>query len=533
MPSFRHLDRSSAFKAGAAGRMPRVTRGMPVTKPGDPLEQAAGVLANRALTTPDRTAARTATRATATTAQTGLRAEGGAPDAGVVPASGGLPLTLPVRTEWERAFRHDFSGVRVHSGREAAAMADRLGARAYSFGRHVVLGRGASLQGHLGRRLLAHELAHVVQYDASGLDVIARQAGAARDSRTDAEVRSELEKRTGKSFAELVLGLGRGPIDPNSVSPRALERVLEANGTLRRVTVDTKEPVVIDEVLEKHEYQENRFVTRARIGPQSQVDAEKEAGQQAVRDTFVSNMHGALGATKTGAASAGLVQPAPRLLTTQTRHVTVANPELVARYERLANERLPAVIDQTLAAERATPGRARLAHLGTQLDTLRAEVGNAPTLTPQQRARAMGILREARVIAREDFSGLQGKAMARLRTDAQLQAIEGQLVAAGDARLNPPGTLQIKVRRANGTESFEPLNLEHRVRLSDNPWLAKGNRNIILTDAPQNQQYLEELRKQGSVWPTDTVESFVVRHKLNDEGVNRDEGFNFAPGPRR
>ncbi|MEU7603602.1 hypothetical protein [Streptomyces sp. NPDC041003] len=198
-----------------------------------------------------------------------------------------------------------------------------------------------------------------------------------------------------------------------------------------------KEPVLIDEVLEKHEYQENRFVTRARIGPQSQVDAEKEAGQQAVRDTFVSNMHGALGATKTGAASAGLVQPAPRLLTTQSRHVTVANPELVARYERLANERLPAVIDQTLAAERATPGRARLAQPGTQFDTLRVEVGNAPTLTPQQRIRAVGILREARVLAREDFSGLQGKAMARLRAGAQLQAIEGQLVAAGDAQLNP------------------------------------------------------------------------------------------------
>lgn len=94
----------------------------------------------------------------------------------------------------------------------------------------------------------------------------------------------------------------------------------------------------------------------------------------------------------------------------------------------------------------------------------------------------------------------------------------------------PTGTLQIKVRRANGTESFEPLNLEHRVRLSDNPWLAKGNRNIILTDAPQNQQHLEALRKQGSVWPTDAVETFVVRHKLNDEGANPRRRFQLRSG---
>ena len=64
------------------------------------------------------------------------------------------------------------------------------------------------------------------------------------------------------------------------------------------------------------------------------------------------------------------------------------------------------------------------------------------------------------------------------------------------------------------------------MRLSDNPWLAKQNRNILLTDAPQNQQYLEGLRQQGSVWPSDPVETFVVRHQLNDEGID------FSPATR-
>ena len=80
--------------------------------------------------------------------------------------------------------------------------------------------------------------------------------------------------------------------------------------------------------------------------------------------------------------------------------------------------------------------------------------------------------------------------------------------------------------RADGTERFEPINLEHKVRLSDNPWLAKGSRNLIATDAPQNQQYLEAIRQQGGVWPTDPIEDFVVRFQLNDQGVD------FAPGTR-
>ncbi len=439
----------------------------------------------------------------------------------------------------EGAFGHDFTGVRVHSGHEASGLAQALGARAYSLGRDIVLGRGESVHGTAGRHLLAHELAHVVQYDASGRVIVARQERPGRDGRTDSQIRSELEKRTGKTFAELVLELGRGPLDPSRISPRDLEKELERRGTLRHVEMDTKEPVVIDNVLVPHPYQENRFVSEGRVGPASKIDADKAAGEQAVRDTFVSGMATGLAGMKPGSASEGLVKPAPGArgarstggpVTTapQSRYVRVSNPGLVARYERLANEQLPGVINQTLAAERPIPtaGRARLTELGIDFGALRTEVGDAPTLTPQQRARANTILREARDLAREDFSGLQRKVMRRLRREPALQAVENQLAAAGDARLNPTGTLQIKVFRADGTEGFEPLNLEHRIRLSDNPWLAKNSQNILLTDAPQNQQYLEALRRQGSVWPTDPVEAFVVRHQLNDEGVD------FAPGTR-
>ncbi len=61
-------------------------------------------------------------------------------------------------------FGHDFSGVRVHTGPEAAQSAAAVGALAYTVGDSVVFGQGRyAPQTTAGQRLLAHELAHVVQ----------------------------------------------------------------------------------------------------------------------------------------------------------------------------------------------------------------------------------------------------------------------------------------------------------------------------------------------------------------------------------
>jgi hypothetical protein len=217
---------------------------------------------------------------------------------------------------------------------------------------------------------------------------------------------------------------------------------------------------------------------------------------------------------------------APAETTPQTRNVRVANPELVAEYEGAANEKIPEIVTEVVGNERATQNRARLQELQTQFEQLRSEVGDATELTADQRIRANEILQEARDISRRDFSGLQTKVMKQLRADPDLQAIEQRMVDAGDAQAPETGSLRIRTVRADGTERFEPINLEHKVRLSDNPWLAKGSRNLIATDAPQNQQYLEAIRQQGGVWPTDPIEDFVVRFQLNDQGVD------FAPGTR-
>ncbi len=76
----------------------------------------------------------------------------------------GRALDTGVRAPLERGFGTDFGRVRIHTDATAAASADAVGARAYTVGSHVVFAAGAFRPGEpAGRRLLAHELAHVVQ----------------------------------------------------------------------------------------------------------------------------------------------------------------------------------------------------------------------------------------------------------------------------------------------------------------------------------------------------------------------------------
>jgi len=79
-------------------------------------------------------------------------------------SSPGSPLDQASRSLMERRFGRDFSGVRVHTGATAAGSARDIEAAAYTIGSHIVFGAGRyDPQTHAGRRLLAHELGHVVQ----------------------------------------------------------------------------------------------------------------------------------------------------------------------------------------------------------------------------------------------------------------------------------------------------------------------------------------------------------------------------------
>lgn len=100
-------------------------------------------------------------------------------------ASPGQPLDAATRAFMEDRFGHDFSRVRVHTDERAVASAHAVGAAAYTVGRNIVFDRGSYAPDTAsGQRLLAHELAHVVQQAASpvGGPVVRRQISALDDA---------------------------------------------------------------------------------------------------------------------------------------------------------------------------------------------------------------------------------------------------------------------------------------------------------------------------------------------------------------
>lgn len=84
-------------------------------------------------------------------------------------ASAGRPLEPEIQQDMGQRFGYDFSHVRVHSGTTAEQSARDVNANAYTVGHNIVFGAGRFAPGtYEGRRLLAHELTHVVQQSGPG-----------------------------------------------------------------------------------------------------------------------------------------------------------------------------------------------------------------------------------------------------------------------------------------------------------------------------------------------------------------------------
>lgn len=145
-------------------------QGPALSQPGDAHEREADAIAARIVAGGHATGA---TRATSAAERgTGLQRAPRGTSAPRAPAgldTGGLrsasrPLDAATRRFMEAGFGHDFGAVRVHTGADAARSAAGVDARAYTVGEHIVFGPGEYAPSRAeGRRLLAHELAHVVQ----------------------------------------------------------------------------------------------------------------------------------------------------------------------------------------------------------------------------------------------------------------------------------------------------------------------------------------------------------------------------------
>src|SRR5262245_44919603 len=108
----------------------------------------------------------------------------------------GQPMDAATIAFFEPRFGHDFSRVRVHTDARAASAAQAVDARAYAVGRDVVFGTGQYAPGTAeGKKLLAHELAHVVQQG--------RESASPTAIRRQPDPRKELERQLREKEARL------------------------------------------------------------------------------------------------------------------------------------------------------------------------------------------------------------------------------------------------------------------------------------------------------------------------------------------
>ncbi len=145
-----------------------------VSQPGDAYEREADQAASQVMRMPDPAAGHH--RRGGENVQSG-------PSTGY--RQGGQPLPETTRQYFEPRFGTDFSSVRVHTGDRAAQTASALNARAYTLGSDIVFGAGEYAPGSAsGQRLLAHELAHVVQ-QRSAPPMIQRDLSAYNKEKTE------------------------------------------------------------------------------------------------------------------------------------------------------------------------------------------------------------------------------------------------------------------------------------------------------------------------------------------------------------
>jgi Domain of unknown function (DUF4157) len=94
-------------------------------------------------------------------------------------AAGGRALDPATRGFFEKGFGHNFSGVRIHDSVSAGESAYRIGAEAYTYGQDVYFASGRyQPENRAGVKLLAHELAHVVQQNPGARRSRASYAGS-------------------------------------------------------------------------------------------------------------------------------------------------------------------------------------------------------------------------------------------------------------------------------------------------------------------------------------------------------------------
>jgi hypothetical protein len=153
--------------------------------------------------------------------ESGAASDGSVERAAAVADRPGRPLSASTRSFFENRMGRDFSDVRVHTGPDAERAARSVNAEAFTLRRDVVFRSGAYRPGlREGRRLLAHELTHVVQQRPYGDKRTKRKASRLRIQRQ--QQHQEQDQPTverGKRVEVKVVTFNQGGFDPHTLEP--------------------------------------------------------------------------------------------------------------------------------------------------------------------------------------------------------------------------------------------------------------------------------------------------------------------------
>lgn len=208
-PLSLRLATSPRAMGGAAASPP------PVAPASDPLEREADAAADAVLCSedPERAAVPSSGPADLPRGGAGSAAPVPSTEAAVRAASReGAALSADARAYFEPRFGRALGDVRVHADAEAAEAARSVGARAFTLGSDMVFGAGEYAPGTAGgRRLLAHELAHVVHHRA-GPPTLRRQV-LTRDVSTIAQYEwtGREQRRTTQTLRQAYISLRYDP----------------------------------------------------------------------------------------------------------------------------------------------------------------------------------------------------------------------------------------------------------------------------------------------------------------------------------
>ncbi|HKP73639.1 MAG TPA: DUF4157 domain-containing protein [Pyrinomonadaceae bacterium] len=211
--------------------------------------------------------------------------------------SSGQPLDGATRAFMETRFGHDFSRVRVHNDAAAAGSARAIRSRAYTAGNDVVFGAGEySPQSAAGRRLLAHELAHVVQQrrgQAATPSVQRQPAAPAKEEKEEKEETIDLDPRyyaSAKALSDIVSACQNNKLgETNKSGQTKITADSPVNSGTAQMLDDVMERAVLCGSLSRYITLRPQKLSQGHVAVLSHYRGNNFTGNAAARSRFLSD----------------------------------------------------------------------------------------------------------------------------------------------------------------------------------------------------------------------------------------------------